>query len=156
MKTDYLELLSLIIENQISLEGFSKLSGVDAAALEEELSRLVPVAYTMTSNPKPIYFFRSRDYPSLGHLFHCCKLFTFARGGSPYKDNGLSEYDVRTDSPYIQAAVYDSERNTFVGLRFLPLSEGIPFSMSAMSNLFAPSEEFTTRFLSIILNFAFS
>lgn len=147
MKPDYLDLLNLIIEDQITLEGFIHLSGVDQVAAEEELSHLLPVATTLTTETKPIYFFKSSDYPNLGHLFHCSKLFTFAHGGSPYKENEISEYDVRKDSPYIQTAVYDPERKVFVaGLRFLSLYKGISFEMSAIRTLYSPTDEFVRRF----------
>ncbi|MEI6673045.1 MAG: hypothetical protein WCL02_07130 [bacterium] len=147
MEPDYLDLVNLIIEDQITLEGFIKLSNVDQVAAEEELSHLLPVATTFTTEPKPIYFFKSADFPNLGRLFHCSKLFTFAHGGSPYKDNEISEYDVRKDTPYIQAAVYDSERKVFVtGLRFLPLYKDISFEMSAIRTLYSPTDDFIRNF----------
>lgn len=136
MKKDYLELVRLIIEDQLTLEAFISLNGVNQFAADEELEHLSPVAYTYTSAPKPIYFFKSADFPNLGLLFHYSKLFTFAKGGSPYKEDEMSEYDTRTEYPYIQAAVYDPDRRSFVaGLRFLSHKD-ISYSMSAMSQLF--------------------
>lgn len=152
MKTDYLELVRLIIKDQLTLGQFNVLYGVDFDAVEEELQHLLPVAYTATSNPKPIYFFKSADFPNLGKLFHCSKLFTFAHGGSPYKDPEISEYDLRENFPYIQAGVYDPTKKLFSsGLRFLPSCKEIPFEMSAIKDLFVPAEEFTKTFLPSLL-----
>lgn len=138
----------MIIEDQLSLEAFINFYGVDQEAAEEELERLLPVAETYNSVvPKPIYFFKVSEFPNLGHLFHCSKLFAFAKGGSPYKEFEISEHDVRKEYPYIQAAVYDPERKVFVaGLRFLK-QKSVPFHMSAMSSLFVPTDEFITSFL---------
>jgi len=138
----------MIIEDQLSLEAFINLCGVDQDAAEYELTHLLPIAETYNSVlPKPIYYFKSADFPNLGHLFQCSKLFAFAKGGSPYKEGGISDYDIRSENPYIQAAVYDPERKMFVaGLRFLN-QKSVPFHMSAMSPLFVPTEEFITSFL---------
>jgi len=146
---DYLELVSMIIEGQLTLEGFIELRGVDQAAAEKELEKLSPVAFTYnTTEPKPIYLFRASDYPNLGQLFHCSKLFSFAKGGSPYKEDEISEYDTRKDHPYIQGGVYDPNRKVFAaGLRFLSLRNSMPFHMSTMYSLFFPTEEFIKDFL---------
>lgn len=148
MKTDYLELVSMIIQDQLTLDAFIRLSGVDQDAAESELRHLFPVAQTFTSDPKPIYFFKNADYPNLGHLFHCTKLFTFAYGGSPYKDGDLSEYDTRKDYPYIQAAVYDADKSIFIaGLRFLPLSKIPSFDVSVMNCLHHPTNLFKENYM---------
>jgi len=148
MTTDYLELVSMIIEDQLSLEAFIRLSGVDQDSAEAELQRLAPVVQTFTTDPKPIYFFKSYDYPNLGHLFHCTKLFTFAHGGSPYKDGAQSQYDTRKDCPYIQAAVYDNSKGAFItGLRFLPLSKISSFDMSVMNSLHHPTDIFKEHYI---------
>lgn len=146
---DYLKWVSMIIENQLTLEGFIQLNGVDQAGVEDELARLTPVAYTMNVEiSKPIYFFKASNYPNLGHLFHCSKLFRFAMGGSPYKDGAISGYDIREEHPYVQVGIYDPERKVFLaGLRYLPLYKGIPFGMSAMHPLFKPVAYFTKHFL---------
>jgi hypothetical protein len=149
MEQEYLELVSMVIEDQLPLHLFIKLSGVNQDAAEDELARLLPITVTYGTDPKPIYFFKSSEYPNLGKMFHYTKLFTFAKGGSPYKDEELSDYDVRQDSPYVQAAVYDPMKKAFVaGLRVLPLYRGIPFSMSAMHTLFQPNDAFVKTFLS--------
>lgn len=107
---EYLESIRMIIEDDIPLNVFVKLSGVDQYAAEAELQNLLPVAYTSIGDAKPIYFFKSCEYPNLAELFHWTKMFSFARGGSPYKDGSLSDYDFRKDYPYIQAGVYDKEK----------------------------------------------
>jgi len=148
MKTDYLELVRMIIEDDLTLDRFIKSNDVNKYAAEEELSRLLPITYTIGTEPKPIYFFKSADFPNLGQVFHCTKLFTFAKGGSPYKENEISVYDIRKDHPYVQAAVYDPQKKVFVaGLRFLPLYTGIPFHLSAMNTLFFANDVFVEKFL---------
>lgn len=149
MKTEYLELVRMIIEDQLTLNLFIGLNGVNQDAAEEELAHLSPIVYTIGTEPKPIYFFKSADYPNLGDVFHYTKLFTFAKGGSPYKEDDLSVYDTRSDHPYIQAAVYDPHKKSFVaGLRFLPLYRGIPFHISTMNTLFYANNVFVKNFLS--------
>lgn len=152
MKPDYLELVRMVIENQLTLSAFITLSGVNQDAAEDELAHLLPITVTYGTEPKPIYFFKSSEYPNLGQMFHCTKLFTFAKGGSPYREDEISEHDIRKDHPYIQVAAYDPIKKVFVaGLRFLPLYKGIPFEMSAMHILFYPNHEFVERFLSSTL-----
>lgn len=148
MKPDYLELVRMIIEDQLTLDLFLKLSGVNQDAAEEELAHLLPITYTVGTEPKPMYFFKSSEYPNLGKVFHYTKLFTFAKGGSPYKEDEISSYDIREDNPYVQAGVYDPQKKAFVaGLRFLPLYIGIPFHMSAMNTLFYANDVFVGNFL---------
>lgn len=145
---EYLESIRMIIEDDIPLNVFVKLSGVDQYAAEAELQNLLPVAYTSIGDAKPIYFFKSCEYPNLAELFHWTKMFSFARGGSPYKDGSLSDYDFRKDYPYIQAGVYDKEKKTFVtGLRFLPLSTCPSFDMSAMHLLYNPTDMFVKQYM---------
>jgi hypothetical protein len=149
MKTDYLALVRMIIEDQLTLSAFLNLSGINQDAAEEELAHLLPITYTIGTEPKPMYFFKGAEYPNLAQVFHYTKLFTFAKGGSPYKEDEISSYDIRKDHPYIQAGVYDPQKKAFVaGLRFLPLYEGIPFSMSAMNTLFYANDFFIDNFLS--------
>lgn len=148
MEQNYLELISLIIEDQLSFQAFVSLFGVDQNAAEEELERLSPMTYTFTTEQKPIYFFKGSEYPHLNQLFHCSKLYSFAKGGSPYMDYEISFHDVRKDHPYIQVAVYDPENKLFVaGLRFLPLYKDVAFEFSAMHNLFDPVDEFIKNVL---------
>lgn len=145
-KIDYFDLVSMIIEDQLALDVFLKLCGVDQDAAEMELQTLIPVAYTFTKEEKPIYFFKHSDYPNLGQLFHWTKMYAFAHGGSPYNDGALSEYDIRKEYPYIQAAVYDSDKKMFItGLRFLSLSSVPSFEFSAMHSLFVPTDAFVAR-----------
>jgi hypothetical protein len=148
MENNYLELISLIIEDQLNLQAFVSLFGGDQNAAEEELEHLSPMTYTNTTEQKPIYFFKGAEYPHLNQLFHCSKLYSFAKGGSPYRDHELSSYDTRDIYPYVQVGVYDISRKAFVaGLRFLPLYKDIPFDMSAMNGLFFPVNGFVDSIL---------
>lgn len=148
MKTDYLELVRMIIEDQLPFETFLRLCGVDKEAAEEELQELLPVEQTLTSDPKPIYVFKGHEYPNLTALFHWTKMFTFAHGGSPYKDGSLSEYDFRKENPYVQAGVYDEQKGAFItGLRFLPLHKVSFFEESAMHSLYTPTASFLKHYI---------
>ena len=148
MKTDYLELVRMIIEDQLPFETFLRLCGVDEYAAEEELQELSPVAQTLTSDPKPIYVFKGHEYPNLTALFHWTKMFTFAHGGSLYKDGALSDYDFRKENPYVQAGVYDEQKGAFItGLRFLPLYKVSSFEESAMHSLYTPTASFLKHYM---------
>lgn len=147
-KIDYLELVRMVIEDSLALDSFLQLCGVDKDAAETELQHLLPVAHTCIGDIKPIYFFKGCEYPNLAELFHWTKMFTFANGGSPYKDGSLSDYDFRQDNPYIQAGVYDTHKKAFTtGLRFLLLNTCSSFDESAMHSLYNPTDMFVTHYM---------
>lgn len=147
MNVDYLTLVGMIIQNNLTLDSFIESSDVDHFAVEQELALLSPVAHTLTTEPKPIFFFKGCEYPNLNKLLQCSKLFAFAKGGSPYKESEISEYDTRDINPYMQVAVYHPEKKIFAaGLRFLPSYKTISFNLSAMSSFFTPTDEFLKSF----------
>jgi len=152
---NYFKLVKFVYNGDMSLKTFVELFDFDVDTVRDELSDSAQkVGTTYSDDPKPMYFFDYESCPKSVELLHLSKLYAFAKNGTPYKYFELSDYDIRSEDPYTQAAVFDPEKGMFItGMRFLPLYQGISYEKSSMNDLFLPEAEFLDKYVPCSLEF---